>query len=231
MAPILKSRVEHHRGHSVLAFPAGSRPLVIDAGAHRGEFAASVHAAWNARCHAIEASPALFARLALPPGTRAHHFALGGADGTATFALADNPEASRAVGGDAAGITVPARGLGSFLAEVAPDGVDLLKLDIEGAEIAALASLGDDQLAAIGQLTVEFHDWCGQASRAEVDRAIARLRGLGFVAFNLSFHNRSDMLFVNRRSCRLSAWDRWRIGVWHRFSAGLRRIVARRLAA
>lgn len=233
MTPILKHRLERHRGHTVLGYAKGSAPLVIDAGAHRGEFAASVHAAWGARCHLIEASPDLFAQMHLPPSAEAHHFAVGGADGTVEFALLDNPEASSSLAREGADdrITVPARSLGSFLKEVAPDGIDVLKLDIEGAEIAALQSIDDSRLARVGQLTIEFHDFCGYVSADQVDRAIDRLKRLGFAAFRLSFHDRADTLFVNRSLCRLSFWDRTRIAVWHRFIAGLGRVALRLVRA
>lgn len=234
MTSILRSKLENHRGHTVLAFAKGSEPLVVDGGSHRGEFSTSVNAAWGARCHSIEASPALFPKLDLPKSAVAHHFAVSGTDGTITFAISDNPEASHVVDGapaaDEAGqVTVPARSLGNFLTEVAPDGLDLLKLDVEGAEIAALASVTDEQLARIAQITVEFHNFCGYVTVEEVERTIERLRALDFEVFNFAYYVHTDVLFVNRRLVKLSAWDRFRIGVWYRLSRGVGRVIARRL--
>ena len=230
--PVRKDSVENYRGHTVLGYAPGSAPLVIDCGAHKGEFATSVHAAWGARCHSIEASPALFATLDLPPGSVAHNFAVTDHDGEISFTLSDNPEASHvgtsATAVDEQRITVPARSLAGFLDEVAPDGVDLLKLDIEGAEIAALAGLSDRHLGRIGQITSEFHDFCGYVSSAEVDAAIKRLRAANFAVFPFSYHTRGDVLMVNQAWHPLSALDRLRIGQVERFRRGLGRVLQRR---
>lgn len=232
MIPICRDRVENHRGHTVLGFAPGSKPLVIDCGAHKGEFADSVYAAWGARCHSIEASPALFANMDLPPGANGYNFAVGGSDGEVSFTLSDNPEASHVGSGGHVGdrrqITVPARSLAGFLDEVSPAGVDLLKLDIEGAEIAALQGLEDRHLARIGQITVEFHDFCGYVTSSEVDAAIERLRGAGFAVFPFSYHTRGDVLMVNQALHPLSAIDRFRIGRVERYRRALGRVLQRR---
>lgn len=231
MTPICRDSIENHRGHTVLGFAPGSAPLVIDCGAHKGEFAASVHEAWGARCHSIEASPLLYANLDLPAGAAGYNFAVAGEDGEVNFDLLDNPEASHVGAEDGFGqgqrITVPSRSLAGFLDEVAPGAIDLLKLDIEGSEIAALAGLSDRHLARIGQITAEFHDFCGYVTGGEVDAAIARLRGAGFAVFNFSFHTRGDVLMVNQALHPLSAIDRFRIGQVERYRRGLRRVLQR----
>ena len=229
MIPIVKHSIENHRGHTVLGFAPGSAPLVIDCGAHKGEFAESVHRAWGARCHSIEASPALFDDLALPAGAIGYNFAVAGSDGEVSFTLSDNPEASHVGGGSGAGdaITVPARSLAGFLDEVAPGAIDLLKLDIEGSEIAALDGLSDRHLARIGQITAEFHDFCGYVTASQVDTAIARLRAAGFAIFPFSWHTRGDVLMVNQALHPLSALDRFRIGTLERYRRGLRRVLRR----
>ena len=231
MIPIVRHSIENHRGHTVLGFAPGSAPLVIDCGAHKGEFAESVHRAWGARCHSIEASPALFADLALPAGAIGYNFAVAGSDGQVSFTLSDNPEASHVGGGNGSGdgdaISIPARSLAGFLDEVAPDAIDLLKLDIEGSEIAALDGLSDRHLARIGQITAEFHDFCGYVTASQVDTAIARLRAAGFAIFPFSWHTRGDVLMVNQALHPLSALDRFRIGTLERYRRGLRRVLRR----
>ena len=231
MIPIVRHCIENHRGHTVLGFAPGSAPLVIDCGAHKGEFAESVHRAWGARCHSIEASPALFADLALPAGAIGYNFAVAGSDGQVSFTLSDNPEASHVGGGNGSGdgdaISIPARSLAGFLDEVAPDAIDLLKLDIEGSEIAALDGLSDRHLARIGQITAEFHDFCGYVTASQVDTAIARLRAAGFAIFPFSWHTRGDVLMVNQALHPLSALDRFRIGTLERYRRGLRRVLRR----
>lgn len=227
MAPILTHKLENHRGHTVLGYSASAAPLVVDCGAHKGEFATSVTHAWGARCHSVEAAPELAAKLDVPASTTTYHFLVSGEDGEKPFQLTENAEGSHltdVMGEDC--VMVPQRHLGRFLDEVAPDGLDLLKLDIEGAEIPALASLSDAQLGRIAQITAEFHDFCGYVSPQDVDRAIARLEAAGFVGLNFSWHTRGDMLFVNKALCPLSMADRLGIAAY-RLKMGLGRMLAR----
>ena len=231
MKPILKTSIENHRGHTVLGFAADTSPLVVDCGAHKGEFAQSVAAAWGARCHSIEASPALFETLDLPDGTKGYNFAVSGKDGEITFTISDNPEASHigstSRSGDAQEITVPTRSLAGFLDSLDEEHIDLLKLDIEGAEVSALGGLTDQHLKRIGQITVEFHDFCGYVKSEEVDASIARLKAAGFVAIHFSHHTRGDVLLINSAHHRLSATDKLRIGTIERNIRGFKRIIDR----
>lgn len=233
MKPIIKNSVENHRGHTVLGFAGNAGPLVVDCGAHKGEFAHSVVAAWGARCHSIEASPVLFETLDLPAGAKGYNFAVSGEDGEITFTISDNPEASHigapSRSGETQEITVPTRSLAGFLDSLGDEHIDLLKLDIEGAEIAALESLTDSHLARIGQITAEFHDFCGYVTSEQVDAAIARLEAAGFVAISFSHHTRGDVLLVNSAHHPLSGYDRMRIGVVERNLLGLKRILKRTL--
>lgn len=59
--------------------------------------------------------------------------------------------------------------------------VDLLKMDIEGEEYAALATASDELLKQIDQLIVEFHHHCiDHVTIADNEAVIRRLRTLGF---------------------------------------------------
>jgi FkbM family methyltransferase len=233
MKPILKASIENHRGHTVLGFAANTSPLVVDCGAHKGEFAQSVVAAWRAQCHSIEASPVLFETLILPEGAKGYNFAVSGEDGEMIFTISDNPEASHigaaSRSGDVQEITVPARSLAGFLDSLGEEDIDLLKLDIEGAEIAALDSLTGRHLARIGQITAEFHDFCGYVNSEQVDAVIARFKAAGFVIFSFSHYTRGDVLMVNSSHHSLSGCDRLRIGVYARNLLGLKRIFRRGL--
>jgi FkbM family methyltransferase len=79
-------------------------------------------------------------------------------------------------------VDVPGRSLRSLIAENGHARVDLLKLDIEGAEYSVLESL---DLAALGVrvLCVEFHRTVATARALQL---IDRLRRQGFVAVNRS---------------------------------------------
>ena len=85
----------------------------------------------------------------------------------------------------------------SELLEVFPGRIDVLKADIEGAEVLALPTLGRADLARIGH-TVEFHGArvFGFGLHRETRRTIRKLRRHGFVALNFTPDHRDVLLSI-----------------------------------
>jgi FkbM family methyltransferase len=144
---------EHARTGAARAF------VVFDAGANTGGYTREVLAAARlAGCgvavHAFEPSPhcldGLHRNFGAEPAVRVIGAAL--ADRTGAAALHDGRAGSSQAslvprdvlsGDPAAAITVPLLRLGDYLEAHAVAHIDLLKLDIEGSELAALRGLGD----------------------------------------------------------------------------------------
>ena len=76
--------------------------------------------------------------------------------------------------------------------------VDLLKLDVEGAEISILDSCPETVLRKIGQMTIEFHDFCGITNPKAVSKTIARLNEIGFYSVRMSRYGHQDTWLINR---------------------------------
>jgi FkbM family methyltransferase len=138
--------------------------------------------------HGFDPTPrslAWLATQALPAGFHIHPFGLADLDGTARFAPPSNPEyVSHSVlpghGGDR--IELPVKRIGTVLKELGHDRLDVLKLDIEGAEYAVL-----DDVLATGvlprQLLVEFHHGMGGVALEATEASLDRLRGAGYRVF------------------------------------------------
>jgi FkbM family methyltransferase len=122
-----------------------------------------------------------FVRTHGPSGDRFHFFpyALSVRDGPQAFyvprnaahvshSLTDQQRSGKA-------ITVEGRTLRSIMTELGHGWVDLLKLDIEGAEYGVLSALADTVLPC-DVLAVEFHG----ASQRRVRRTVDSLRNVGF---------------------------------------------------
>jgi FkbM family methyltransferase len=62
-------------------------------------------------------------------------------------------------------LRVEGRHLGRLLLELGVAEIEVLKLDIEGAELEVIDSLSDDFFHNVGQLTIEFHDFLGYSSK------------------------------------------------------------------
>ena len=148
-----------------LVAAAPDRPVVIDAGANIGLFAMVMLAARpDARVHSLEPGAATFALLeanarANPAfAWRAHRLAVWRAAGPVAFGAMDASTSSRidelAPGGRVE--MVEAVTLGGFAAQHAPGPIFLVKLDVEGAEEAVLAS-SEAVLDRVQHLLLEIH--------------------------------------------------------------------------
>jgi len=190
------------RGHTFMPGPLSALSVVVDLGANEGEFARAVVERFGCRCIAVEANPRLAKRLRGLPGIEALWCAVGGREGETDLFLSEKSDASTVLGDRAGGhggerVRVPMRRLWGLLAEAGVSRVDLLKLDIEGSEIAVLESMSDEEVRRCGQITVEFHDFCGLVSGEEIRRARDRLAAAGFAGMRFGREN-MNWLFVRR---------------------------------
>jgi FkbM family methyltransferase len=198
---------EHSFFGSLLARPAA----VADFGAHRGEFFAALKAEYSiCRTLLVEANPALAESLKRTFGNEADvlHAALVGGDskGPVRFTRSRNPEGSSISSEWVAGaygivdqVDVPAVNLSEALRELGGR-ADLLKFDIEGAEVDVLQAASSSDLDRCVQLTVEFHDKRPPQTRRDVDRVCQRLRSDGYGVVNANWPHMNDVLFVNLKS-------------------------------
>ncbi len=139
--------------------------LIVDGGSHIGASVAWFASRYPAcRVVGFEASPTTFARLRHNvgglPNVEVHNIALGTADGPTAFFEAAAPWRSslRAPPDRAARVEVPALTLDSALELAGPGPVDLLKLDIEGAEYDVLRACPPTP-ERVRRLVGELHSW------------------------------------------------------------------------
>jgi FkbM family methyltransferase len=214
----------------VPTFITAKQPVVLDCGAFRGEFARWSAERFSARVISFEADPRLFESLPVIPGVTFHNFAISGADGRLPF----HRSASRCStayfhnlsGSDADAFMAPARSLESFCDENAVEGIDLLKLDIEGSELDVFESATDGFLMGIKQITVEFHDFLDPGQVPRIKAVLQRMRNLGFLVVKMSFWTFGDVVMLNRRILPLTPLTA-AIMEACRFRAGIRRMINR----
>lgn len=125
----------------------------------------------------------------LPARFHLHELGLAGFDGTARFQppIKSKFESFSMVrrSGQGSAIQAPVRRLQSIVAMLGHARVDVLKLDIEGAEYEVLS----DVLAsgcAIGQILVEFHHRWKEVGAARTRKAIDSLVGAGYLVAAVS---------------------------------------------
>jgi hypothetical protein len=105
--------------------------------------------------------------------------------------------------------------------------VELVKMDIEGEEVAVLRDATPDVLQRIVQLTVEFHDFLDSTNAAAIGDVIKKMKNLGFLAIKFSWHTYGDFLFVNREHAPLTLGQRTGLIVVHKYGRGIGRIANR----
>jgi FkbM family methyltransferase len=196
------------RGHSFFSPPLGPKSVVVDLGANRGDFSRLMKGQYGGTYYLVEANPRLADALRAD-GFPVVNCAVAATDGPTRLNVAQNDEGSSILPLPGESelqctlshvVEVPGKRLETILSEIGEPRIDLLKMDIEGAEVQVLDQLSGATLRNIGQLTVEFHSdpmfRFGLQSGAE--STIARLRDLGFLCLDFSWQRRLDVLFVNR---------------------------------
>lgn len=210
----LASQLVRFRGHSVWPQVLDADSVVIDAGAHRGEFSHALRAYCGSRSIMIEANPELASQLDANPPSKVLNAALCGRDGPVEFVRRPNPEAgsidSRAHDNSGTQVIVEGVSLESLFKRFALVKVDLLKLDIEGAEFEVIRESRAETLQSVVQLTVEFHDFLPEfGGRGLFEAARRRLEELGFLYLPMSFRTHGDALFLNQKLLHFSTTTKW----------------------
>ncbi|MFC8616108.1 amino acid adenylation domain-containing protein [Micromonospora purpureochromogenes] len=77
-------------------------------------------------------------------------------------------------------LTVPVRPLSAVLDELAPDRIDLLKIDVQRAEADVLAGLEDRHWPLVAQVAMEVHDAAGTETEGRLDELTRLLTERGF---------------------------------------------------
>lgn len=201
------------RGHTVWTGTLGPDSVIVDAGAHRGEFSRHLRDQKGCRSLLIEANPELAAALEAGEHDLILPAALSSRDGEAVFQFSDNPEAGSIAlpsgVSEAEPVTVKTLSLATALERSGGGRLDLVKLDIEGAEFDLLLETPAEVLRTIGQLTIEFHDFLPAFSGKGLFEACReRLESLGFDSFVMTLRGHGDVLFLNRETVRLTPASR-----------------------
>lgn len=185
--------------------------VVIDVGAGIGEDAIILSRLVGpvGRVHAIEAHPGTFACLASTversrlTNVDTYQLAIAEQDGTASISDDSNHLANSIVaGGD--GLAVESQSLDHFIERCAHPVIDLLKMNIEGAERGAMLGL-NRQATKVRRLAISCHDFVAELGFGDQfrtkDVVRKRLLDLGFIVTERSDARtpwEADVLFASR---------------------------------
>ena len=220
-------RVDVYWSHSFLPDLVGADGVVFDFGVYDGGFAHLV-APRCARVVGFEPDPSWHGKLSLPCNVRVLPNAIAASRGTMRFHVNADLCSSLHYSETASKIVeVEAVTLADALALEPESRIDLLKMDIEGEEVAILRAASPELFARVRQMTVEFHDFLDPTSVPAIRAVIARLRKLGFHVVRFSFRSFGDVLFVNQKLAPLSLWQRAWLTLRYKYARALRRLFRR----
>jgi FkbM family methyltransferase len=203
------------------------RSLVVDLGANEGAFCHDVIGRFGCRVVSLEAMPHLAEAIARHPKLSLFNEAI--AEKTGTIEINRYEKRCASLFGPMDGetpmsvTTVRSVSLHDLIAREGLGTIDLLKVDIEGAELGMFDAASDTDLLACKQITVEFHDFLYPETHGHVEKVKARLSSLGFQVVPYSLDN-TDVLFVNP-STGVSPLT----ALWHRTVVKYSRGIVRRL--
>jgi FkbM family methyltransferase len=217
------------RGHHFYTGILDTNSTVVDLGAHRGEFSTLVSEQFGCKCYAVEASPDLCSLILENRLLKPYNYVINDSNQPVKFHLAHNPECNTIYNlptqttdkvVQVEGIT-----LDKFLEINQINQIDLLKVDIEGAEIELFNSLSDATIAKIKQISVEFHDFLPYIDdmREKIKAIKARLKKLGFACIIYTITCHEDVLFLNRDYCQISNIDMFYFGFIDKYKQAFQR--------
>jgi len=202
---------------------------VLDLGANHGQFAQAIADRFGCHCVAVEPSPGPFATIPITPLITKLPAAVGDKSGVMPFNVSSDSVASSLL--DVATrtntIDVSVFSLPDLLDHLGWPRVDLLKVDIEGAEIGMLAACPDEVLGRVAQISIEFHDFCGITPAEDVCGTLERLHSLGFFSVRMSRVGHQDTWLFNRRLLDVGTLELLYIRHVVRNMKGLRRVLER----
>ena len=217
--------------HTYLPDLLDSNSIVVDLGANQGEFAHEMIRRCGCMVYAAEPLSSLHAAIDGSPRLKLFRVALGKQNGNAPL---------RVYGGRCASLMgarendetvnqeeVEVVDLHTFLVRAGLGRVDLMKVDVEGAELDMFESALESDLRRIGQITIEFHDFIYPKLTPRVEAAKRRLRTLGFWMINFSLDN-TDVLFINRDANAISLLRYGKLKYVTKYLEGAKRRLSRR---
>lgn len=118
------------------------------------------------------------------------NYALGGADGEEIFYLPKNKEwvsgsMEQLDGLETQGIKIEKRKLKTIMNEQGHSRIDLIKMNIEGAEFDALENILDENIEFV-QLCMEVHDRFFKDGNIKLKNVLSKLNAAGYILVSLS---------------------------------------------
>jgi len=201
LRPEIRPALFKHEDWALCSAPLlGKKSRIYSFGVGRSiEFERALTEAFHTEVHAFDPTPSVASWMRdqeAPADFHFHPWALAGRDETLT--LYPRVRGDGATSGDmytlvpeaasvSDGIAVEAKRLSTVIKDLGHDAIDVLKMDVEGAEYEALSDLLESEIYPT-QILVEFHHRFATIGKERTREMVRRLRRVGYrVAFVSAF--------------------------------------------
>lgn len=194
--------------HTFVAGLIDRNSVVVDLGANVGRFTERVYSTFGCFIYAVEPVPQFYLKIQAGDKVKKFNYCIAGQTEPVLLTIPVDECASLyqlAEGRQKRSIITRGITFADFLADQNIRSIDLLKVDIEGAELDLFASLRTENLPMIKQLTIEFHDFLWPEMHTQVESIKRRLVSGGFYCIPFSLNN-GDVLFIRRDLIRPTAY-------------------------
>jgi FkbM family methyltransferase len=214
--------------HSFIADYLSPQSYVVDCGSHLGEFSKHIINTWQCKVFGLEPDPRFFKRLPQLDNGKFFQLALSNREGAKKLFLGKSNCSSLyfSENGNEDSCLVETVSLPEFCTNNNIHKIDLLKMDIEGAEIDVLYQLENNFLKnKVVQLTVEFHTFLDSNASPHILRIISKLKRNNFYYVRFS-RATDDVLFINQKFIPITSFDKFCI-FYVKYKRGVGRIIER----
>ena len=189
-----------------------------------------MHSRYGCSVFGVEANPALASAVNKQSGIVCKNAAVSAFDGFVKFSVdEEDADASKIVSESTpisrTVIAVPSMSLSTLLREAKAEQIDLLKIDVEGAELDIIETTNPETFRRCTQIAVEFHSFLYPSHTERIEEAITRLSRHGFHYIDFST-DRTDVLFLNSGLIDISVAAKAVLG-FHKYQAGIMRRLRR----
>lgn len=159
---------------------------------------------WDLTVHAFDPTPKSIEwvrRQGFSKNFVMHNYGIAAFDGDVSFNPPENPDhVSHTIldrpATNAKSISVPVKRISTTMRELGHDHIDVIKMDIEGAEYDVIEDLGKSNIRP-GQILIEFHHRFPGIGIKKTRESISKIRSMGYLLFSISDTN-EEFCFILR---------------------------------
>lgn len=206
--------------HHVYFEKFNENSTVVDIGGNKGEFLRAIKSKIDCNYFFVEVDKSLFAHLPFYQKLVKSNVAISNKNEILIFYLSNNSEANSfneiiaSKYGVREKIEVHTQSLEYYCTSNNIEIVDLLKMDVEGAEIDIFENSKDEFLKKVKQVTVEFHEIYDANLLDPTIKCINRFKNIGFIPVIFYNDTFEDVVFLNSRDFKFSISQKFWLKVY-----------------